>query len=63
MSRPPTRGRVRVWRAPMALGLLTALGLIAALLADGAADALSAAALAAPLATAVWCIGRRDGSD
>ncbi|MBA3625362.1 MAG: hypothetical protein H0W48_13120 [Methylibium sp.] len=62
MSRPQGRGRVRLWRAPVALGVLTALGLIAALLADGAVDALSAAALAAPLATAAWFIGRRDGS-
>ncbi len=62
MSRPQGRGRVRLWRAPVALGVLTAFGLIAALLADGAVDALSAAALAAPLGTAAWFIGRRDGS-
>jgi hypothetical protein len=43
-----------VWRFPIVLGLLTALGLAAALFGDGPWDAASALALAAPLAVAAW---------
>lgn len=39
---------------PIVLGLLSAIGLIAALLADGAGDVLSWGALAIPVAAAVW---------
>ena len=62
MRRPHEGGRVRLWRVPAALGVLTAVGLVAALLADGGVDVLSSLALAAPLATAAWCIGRGGGS-
>ena len=53
--------RARVWRMPIVLGLLSAIGLIAALLADGAGDVLSWVALAIPVAAAVWygLVGRR----
>lgn len=62
MRRAREGGRVRLWRVPVVLGVLTAAGLVAALLADGGVDVLSALALAAPLVTAAWCIGRRGGS-
>jgi len=52
MSRAPSRRRV--WLAPASLGLLTAVGLVSALLADGLADVLSWAALSAPLLAALW---------
>ena len=50
-----------VWRMPIGLGLLSAIGLIAALLADSVGDVLSWAALAIPVAVAVWygLVGRR----
>ena len=45
---------MRVWRMPIILGLLSAIGLIAALLADGLGDLLSWLALSAPVAAALW---------
>jgi hypothetical protein len=48
----------RIWRAPVALGVLTAAGLAAGLLGDGVWDWMSAAALAVPVLVgvryAVW---------
>lgn len=44
----------RVWGAPILIGIVTAVGLIAALLGDGVWDALSAVALAIPVAVAGW---------
>lgn len=49
----------RPWRWPLALALASAFGLVAALLADGAWDALGAAALALPLAVAARHLLRR----
>lgn len=43
-----------MWRWPAWLGLLTAVGLIAALLADGWTDWLSSLALGLPVAVAAW---------
>ena len=43
-------GRPRVWRAPIALNLLAAAGLVVGLLGDGGWDWIAVAALAAPLA-------------
>lgn len=40
---------VEIWGWPVALGLLSVIGLTAALLADGAGDVVSWAALAIPL--------------
>jgi hypothetical protein len=51
-------GARSVWRIPVLLGLLTALGLLAALFGDGLWDAASALALASPLAVAAWHILR-----
>lgn len=50
----------RVWRAPVAIGVLTLVGLISALLGDGAWDWVSAAALAVPALLCAWhCLPRR----
>ncbi|WP_407518772.1 hypothetical protein [Methylobacterium oryzisoli] len=43
-----------VWRAPVAIGLLMALGLVGALVADGLWDFLWSAMLAGLLAFAGW---------
>jgi hypothetical protein len=50
---------LRVWGWPVALGVLSAVGLLSALLGDGAWDALSWAALGLPTATAFWYALRR----
>src|SRR5690606_34602273 len=42
------------WRAPVAVALVTLVGLIAALVGDGWPDGLSWAALAVPVALAAW---------
>jgi hypothetical protein len=47
------------WRTPVALGMLTASGLLSALVSDGIGDIWSWIALAAPLVVAVLCIWRR----
>lgn len=48
----------RVWRAPLAVGLLSVVGLLAALFADGLGDLVSWIALAAPVAVAIRCLAR-----
>jgi len=45
----------RVWGWPIALGLLTASGLVSALLADGWADGWSWFGLGLPMVVAGWC--------
>lgn len=45
----------RVWTWPIAIGLTSAAGLIAALLGDGWADALSWAGLGLPVLIALRC--------
>ena len=56
---------VRIWPIPIALGILTCIGLLAALLADGLWDAVSSIGLGVPLAVGVWFAwvapGRRKG--
>ena len=47
-----------VWRIPAALALLSAAGLVVALVDDGAWDGIGAAALLAPLLLA-WAASRR----
>lgn len=44
----------RMWGAPVLLGILTAVGLLAALLGDGVWDALSALALGIPTVATIW---------
>lgn len=50
--------RSRVWGMPVVLGLLSAIGLVAALLAEGLGDLLSWTALAVPT-TVSLVIGTR----
>ncbi len=45
---------IPTWTAPSALGLVTVVGLLAALFDDGMGDVLSWIALAAPVAVALW---------
>lgn len=47
------RGEVRVWPVPIVLAVLSALGLVAALLGDGFADVVSWIALGVPLVVVV----------
>ena len=53
---------IRLWGAPMLLGVLTAIGLVAALLGDGLLDYVSAVALGIPVALGVWHSLRRQES-
>ena len=50
----------RVFFVPLILALVSAAGLVSALLADGFWDALSWVTLGAPLAVAAWHLGRGD---
>jgi hypothetical protein len=52
----PARG-VRVWPVPIALGILTCVGLVAALVADGIWDAVSWIGLGIPVMVALWFSG------
>jgi len=45
---------IQIWAMPVLLGLVSACGLIAALLFDSSGDAVSWFALAAPVVTALW---------
>lgn len=45
---------IRTWGWPIVIGVLTLIGLLAALVADGFWDWLSAAALGIPVAVSVW---------
>ena len=47
------------WPVPIALGVLSIVGLLAALTGDGWRDALSWLALGAPIATVGWAVRRR----
>ena len=49
----------QIWGAPVALGVLSLVGLVAALVADGWGDALSWVALAAPALVSGWGATRR----
>lgn len=51
----------RVWGMPLVLGLLSAIGLVAALLADGLGDVLSWAALAVPTVMSIVVLLRALG--
>jgi hypothetical protein len=50
---------VRVWRAPAVLAAVTAVGLLAALFVDGAADAAGWLPLAVPLVVVSWFVSPR----
>jgi hypothetical protein len=45
---------VRVWKIPVALAILTCVGLVAALVADGFWDAVSWIGLGIPIAVVLW---------
>jgi len=49
-----SRAPLRIWTAPLLLGTLSAIGLIAALLSDGLGDLLAWLTLGAPLAVVLW---------
>ncbi|WP_394834182.1 hypothetical protein LVJ94_47530 [Pendulispora rubella] len=57
MSAPLTK--TQIWGAPIALGALSLVGLLAALLADGIGDAASWVALGVPVVVSIWYWGRR----
>jgi hypothetical protein len=48
------RPRVRIWPAPIVIGVLSMIGLIAALLSDQSGDVLAWITLAVPLAVVLW---------
>jgi O-antigen/teichoic acid export membrane protein len=48
-----------IWTAPIVLGALTIVGLVSALVGDGAWDALSALALGIVALVGAWCGLRR----
>ncbi|MDO9162045.1 MAG: hypothetical protein Q8N35_01150 [Methylococcaceae bacterium] len=54
-----TLAGLQIWGAPILLGLITAAGLLAALLSDGIGDMLSWLAIAVPVAVGIWHGGRR----
>jgi hypothetical protein len=45
---------VSIWPIPIALGILTCIGLVAALVADGFWDTVSWVGLGTPLVVVVW---------
>ena len=51
--------RRQIWGPPVLLGVLSLVGLVAALVADGVGDALSWAALALPVAVCAAAFRRR----
>ncbi len=50
MIRTPSQ----IWRMPVLLGVLTTIGLVAALLGDGVWDLVSAVTLGAPVLAGAW---------
>lgn len=48
----------QIWGMPIALGVVSAVGLLSALLGDGVWDALSWIALTIPIAVPLWHIAR-----
>jgi hypothetical protein len=51
----------QIWGMPMVIGMLSAIGLLSALLGDGIWDVLSWAALATPVAVTLWHVGHAFG--
>lgn len=47
--------RVRVWRTPVLLGIVSAVGLFSALLSDGPGDVVAWLTLAVPVLVVAWC--------
>ena len=59
MSRP--NGAWRVFRTPLLLAVVSGVGLVAALLAEGGADALWTLAVAFPVLVIGWALFRARG--
>lgn len=51
----PSRPTRSLWRWPLVLGLLTASGLLSALVSEGAGDVWSWLALGVPVLVMAWC--------
>ena len=49
-AKPP----IRIWTAPIYLGIVSSIGLIAALLSDGLGDYLAWLSLGIPVAVVLW---------
>lgn len=58
MKRSPQRTRT-IFAAPLVIGMLSIIGLVAALTGDGLRDALSWATLAVPVAAVIWAARAR----
>jgi hypothetical protein len=52
---------LRLWGVPVLLGILTAIGLVAALLGDGVWDVVSGVALGLPVLLGIWHSLRKQG--
>ena len=52
---------LRLWGIPILLGVLTTIGLVAALLGDGMWDAVSGVALGLPVLLGIWHSLRKQG--
>lgn len=61
MKRAARRGLGAVFAAPLAIAVLSAVGLIAALTGDGWRDAVSWLGLGAPVAITLWAMAARRG--
>lgn len=56
-----SRAFLRLWGVPILLAILTTVGLVAALLGDGAWDAVSGVALGLPVLLGIWHSLRKQG--
>jgi hypothetical protein len=54
-----SNGRIRIWPAPIALGIVSIVGLIAALLSDDVGDMIAWLALALPVVVVLWYVPPR----
>jgi hypothetical protein len=62
MNMRPVVARQSLWvvfAVPLAIGVLSVVGLVAALTGDGARDMVSWAGLATPIGATVWAMCRR----
>lgn len=57
MTPPPTRHRI--WPVPIALGIASAIGLVAGLVSDGVGDVIAWVGLALPLVAIAWSLAAR----
>ncbi len=58
MSDTRRRSLGEIFAIPLALGLISGIGLVAALIGDGPLDWLSWASLGAPVVVTAWCLAR-----